>query len=188
MRCELPKVSLASLTLTPAPKAYGSASALNREPAARPGIQAAVEINGFVTSAIEKLGNAGGSSTHRANADDPVVDLVKALHQLVHGNVHRAGDATVCPFVIGANIEKHPALGHPRGDLARLHARHLISKHHAHPSCRVACGPSAVRRWLAFLRTKPRMWPKVTNLSLHMWLVRRNAAAPKPAGASRECH
>src|SRR4029453_3146340 len=104
------------------------ASALDRQPAVCPGVDAAVEIDRLATLGIEKLSYPSGASTHCANADDPVVDLIEALHQLVHGNVPRARDAATRPLVFGAYVKEHPAIGHPSGDLARLNRRHLISK------------------------------------------------------------
>ena len=76
MWCELPKVSFASLTLAPERK-VGSAtewrivprvcgtilpviwSALERQPAARPGVEATVEVDRLTTLGIEELGYAG---------------------------------------------------------------------------------------------------------------------------------
>ena len=101
-------------------------------------MNAAVKIDRLTTLGIEKLSHPSGASTHCANADDAVVDLIEALHQLIHGYVHRARDAAVRPLVFSAYVEEHPAVGHPLGDLARPNRRHLISKHHIHPSCRVS--------------------------------------------------
>jgi hypothetical protein len=76
MWCELPKVSLASLTLAPELGGVGSAtewrivpcvcgtilpviwSVLDGEPAARPGVEAAVEVDRLATLGIEELGYA----------------------------------------------------------------------------------------------------------------------------------
>src|SRR4029453_2289602 len=92
-------------------------------------MEAAVEIDRLTALGVKELRDSRGTCTNRANADDPIIDLVQALHQLIHGDVHRTGDATVCPLVVRAYVQEHPALGHPLGHFAGLHARNLISKH-----------------------------------------------------------
>jgi hypothetical protein len=92
-------------------------------------MEAAVEIDCLPALGVEELRDSGGASTDRANADDPVVDFIQAMHQLIQRNVHRTRDATLCPLVVSSYVQEHPALGHPPGHLAGLHARDLISKH-----------------------------------------------------------
>jgi len=97
-----------------------------------------------MTSGIKELGHPGGAGTYSADANHPVIHLVKALHQLIHGNVYRPGDTTPCPLVIGTDVEQRPALSQSLGDIAGLHCWNLIAEHVATLVC-----------W-SLLRTRPR--------------------------------
>jgi hypothetical protein len=104
-------------------------SALERSSAARPGLQTAVEIHCITTLGIEELGHPSGAGTYGTDANHPVIHLVQALHQLIHGNVYRPSDTTPCPLVSGTNVEQGPALSEPRTDIAWLHCWNVIAEH-----------------------------------------------------------
>ena len=86
-------------------------SAFDREPATFPGVEAAVKIDCLTALSVEELRDPGRTGTDSADADNPIVDLVYALNQLIHRNVDRARDTSACPLIIGANVQEHPPLG-----------------------------------------------------------------------------
>jgi len=107
-------------------------------------MQTAVEIHCLTTAGIKELGHPGGAGTYSADANHLVIHLVQALHELIHGNVHRPSDTTPCPLVIGTDVEQRPALSQPRSDIAGLHCWNLIAEHVPTLVC-----------W-SLLRTRPR--------------------------------
>ena len=109
-------------------------SGLDWEPAALPCVEAAVKIDCLPTLGVEELGDPGRAGTDGADADDAIVKLVYALHQLIHRNVDRACDSSTRPLIVGANVKQHPAVGHSGSDIAGLNGRHLIPKHKINPS------------------------------------------------------
>ena len=107
-------------------------------------MQTAIEIHCLTTLGIKELGHPGGAGTYGTDANHPVIHLVHALHQLIHGNVYRPSDTTPCPLVIGTDVEQCPALSQPRSDIAGLHRWNIIAEHM----------PTLVRKSL--LGTRPR--------------------------------
>ena len=109
-------------------------SAFHREPAAFPGVEAAIKIDCITALGVEELGDPGRAGTDGADADNPIVDLVDSLNQLIHRNVDRARDPPTRPLIVGANVQEHPPLGHSGGDIAGLDGWHLVPKHKTNPS------------------------------------------------------
>jgi len=109
-------------------------SGLDREPAAFPRVEAAVKVDCLPALGVEKPGDPGRAGTDGADADNAIVELVHALHQLIHRNVDRACDSSTRPLIVGANVKQHPAVGHSGSDIAGLDGRHLVPKHTINPS------------------------------------------------------
>jgi hypothetical protein len=117
-----------------AESAPATRSGLDREPTTLPGVQAAVKIDCLAAVGVEELGDPGRAGTDGADTDNPIVELVHALHQLIHRNVDRARDPSSRPLVVGANVEEHPSVGHSGSDIAGLNGWHLVFKHKINPS------------------------------------------------------
>ena len=147
-------------------------SGFDREPAAFPGVEAAVKIDCLTALGVEELGDPGRAGTDGADADNPIVDLVYALNQLIHRNVDRARDTPACPLIIGANVQKHPPLRHSESDITGLDGWHLVPKHKTNPSLvqppdrysaqSHECGPNPLklRSFVALCGGKTGKWTK----------------------------
>jgi hypothetical protein len=62
-------------------------SALDRESAVFPGVEAAVQIDRLTAMGVEELGDTSRTGTDCADADNRIIHFVNALDQLIHWNM-----------------------------------------------------------------------------------------------------
>src|SRR5215212_4522610 len=101
-------------------------SAVDWETGLCPRVDATLQVHRLTALRVEILGDPGRSGPYSADANDTISDLVETRDQLVHRNVHRAGDSASPPLVLSAHVHQHPALADLGRSLGGSHDRNIV--------------------------------------------------------------